>query len=113
MIKYRDLLHCDIVQEAGHKNFMKTDNSDGVLQLHRPFDFRMEYYRPYENEHPIEDMIITGIDCTGGWLVGETKNGGEERNIRYTDLTQEDLIDLHKYVVIEKNYTFTPYKQLV
>ena len=92
---------------------MKTDNSDGVLQLHRPFDFRIEYYRPYENEHPIEDMIITGIDCTGGWLIGETKNGGEERNIRYTDLTQEDLIDLHKYVVIEKNYTFTSYKQLV
>lgn len=113
MIKYRDILHCDLVQEAGHKNFMMTDNSDGVLQLHQPFEFNMEYYRPYEDEHPMEDVIITGIDCTCGWLIGETKNGGEERNIRYTDLTQEDLTDLHKYVVTEKNYTFTPYKQLV
>jgi hypothetical protein len=102
IINVRDWLHKDLVQEACHKNFIINDSSDGVLQLHNPFYVKIKDVT----------LLLVGIDCEFGLPTAETYDGNF-RSIRYCDLTVEELIDLHKTVVQQKQYTFTPDKQLV
>lgn len=98
----RDSLHRDLVQEACHKNFIINDTSDGVLQLHNPFYIRIKE----------EVLLVVSIDCEFGLPTVETYQGNF-RGIRYCDLSVEELIDLHKQVVQQKQYSFTPDKELV
>jgi hypothetical protein len=98
----RDGLHKDLVQEACHKNFVRTGDSDGVLQLHNPMYIRVK-----------EDILyLVAIDCEIGHLVAETYEG-TFRQVRYSNLSTEELITLHKNVVENKSYSFTSTKQLV
>jgi hypothetical protein len=100
--KLRDGLHKDLVQEACHKNFVKTGDSDGVLQLHNPMYLRVK-----------EDILyLVAIDCEIGHLVVETYQGAF-RQVRYSNLSTKELITLHKDVVENKSYSFTSSKQLV
>jgi hypothetical protein len=98
----RDSLHRDLVQEACHKNFIINDNSDGVLQLHDPTYIRIKE----------EMLLLVSIDCESGLPTVETYQGNF-RAIRYGDLSVEELIDLHKRVVQQKQYSFTPHNELV
>ena len=98
----RDNLHRELVQEACHKNFIINDNSDGVLQLHKPFYIRIKE----------EILYLVCIDCETGLPTVETYLGNF-RTIRYSNLTVEELIELHRNVVINKQYSFTPSTQLV
>lgn len=102
IINVRDWMHKDLVQEACHKNFIINDNSDGVLQLHDPSYVRIKD----------EILLLVSIDCESGLPVAETYLGNF-RTIRYCDLSVEDLADLHKQVVQQKKYSFTPHKELV
>jgi hypothetical protein len=98
----RDSLHKDLVQEACHKNFVRTGDSDGVLQLHNPMYIRVK-----------EDILyVVAIDCEIGHLVAETYEG-TFRQVRYSNLSTEELTTLHKNVVKNKYYSFTSTKQLV
>jgi hypothetical protein len=98
----RDSLHRELVQEACHKNFILNDTSDGVLQLHNPFYIRIKE----------EILYLVYIDCETGLPTVETYLGNF-RQIRYSSLTVEELIELHRNVVINKQYSFTPSTQLV
>ena len=98
----RDGLHKDLVQEACHKNYIINDNSDGVLQLHDPTYVRIKD----------EILLLISIDCESGLPTVETYLGNF-RAIRYCDLNLEDLVDLHRQVVQQKQYSFTPHKELV
>ena len=100
--KKRDGLHKDLVQEACHKNFIINDNSDGVLQLHNPFYIKVKDVT----------LLIMGIDCEIGYPIAETYSGNF-RQIRYSSLTMDELVSLHRDVVLNKKYAFTPNKQLV
>lgn len=98
----RDILHKDLVQEACHKNYILNDSSDGVLQIHDPIYLKIED----------ELLVLVSIDCDSGLPVVET-HIGRFRPIKYSNLTVEELIQLHRIVVQAKQYTFTPEKELV
>jgi len=66
----------------------------------------VEFYHPEWDDYS-EEVRVTGIDCNTGDLIGETLNGNE-RNIRYRDLTAENLLELHR-AVSTKQYKFTQY----
>ena len=100
--KLRDVLHRDLVQEACHKNFVKTGNSNGVLQLHNPI------YIKFKDEV----LYLVAIDCDMGHLIVETYVG-TFKQVRYNNLTKEELITVHRDVVENKSYSFTSSKQLV
>jgi len=98
----RDGLHKNLVHEACHKNYIRTGSSDGVLQLHRPFYIRIRE----------EILQLVGIDCEIGYPIVETYSGNF-RQVRYSNLTMDELVTLHNDVVMNKLYTFTPSTQLV
>jgi hypothetical protein len=100
--KLRDGLHKDLVQEACHKNFFKTGNSNGVLQLHNPIYIRFKD----------EVLYLVAIDCDMGYLIGETYIG-TFKQVRYNILTKEELITVHRDVVENKLYSFASSKKLV
>lgn len=100
--KERDILHKNLVHESCHKNFLRTGNSDGVLQLHRPFYIRIRE----------EILQLVGIDCEIGYPIVETYVGNF-RKIRYSNLSMDELVTLHNDAVMNRLYTFTPSKQLV
>jgi hypothetical protein len=98
----RDSLHKDLVQEACHKNFVRTGDSDGVLQLHNPI------YIKFKDEI----LYLVAIDCDMGHLIVETYIG-TFKQVRYNNLTKEELITVHRDVVENKSYSFISSKQLV
>lgn len=100
--KERDMLHRNIVHEACHKNFIKTGESDGVLQLHKPFYIRVKD----------EILYMVAIDCEVGFPIVETYLGNF-RKVRFSNLTMNELVNLHSDVVMNKCYSFVPSKQLV
>jgi hypothetical protein len=100
--KLRDGLHKDLVQEACHKNFIKTGDSNGVLQLHNPI------YIKFKDEI----LYLVAIDCDMGHLIVETYIG-TFKQVRYNNLTKEELITVHRDVVENKSYSFISSKQLV
>ena len=100
--KERDLLHKNLVQEACHKNYVRTGNSDGVLQLHNPFYIKVNDVT----------LLLVGIDCDFGCPVVETYSG-DFKEVKYNNLTIDELVTLHSEVVMNKSYTFTPTTQLV
>lgn len=100
--KERDILHKDLVQEACHKNYLKTGSSDGVLQLHNPFYIKVKDVT----------LLLVGIDCEIGYPIAETYSG-DFRQIRYSNLTMHELVTLHSDVVMNKSYSFNSKKQLV
>jgi hypothetical protein len=100
--KERDILHKNLVHESCHMNLLRTGNSDGVLQLHRPFYIRIRE----------EILQLVGIDCELGFPIVETYTGNF-RKIKYSNLSMDDLVTLHNDVVMNRLYTFTPSNQLV
>lgn len=100
--KKRDILHKDLVQESCHKNYLKTGNSDGVLQLHNPFYIKVQDVT----------LLLVGINCEVGYPIAETYSG-DFRHIRYSNLSIDELVTLHSDVVMNKLYTFTPTTQFV
>jgi hypothetical protein len=102
----RDNLHRDVVQESTCKIFQQLDTTDGVLLLLKPLVLHVEFYHPEWDDYS-EEVRVTAVDCNTGDLIGETLNGNE-RNIRYIDLTAENLLELHR-AVTTKQYKFTQY----
>ena len=100
--KERNGLHKLLVHEACHKNFILHDTSDGVLQLHNPFYVKVNGVT----------LLLVGIDCDFGNPVVETYTG-DFREVRYSNLTVDELVTLHRDVVENKSYSFTSSKQLV
>ena len=103
----RDNLHKEIVQESTCRTCQQMDTTDGVLLLHKPVAILIEYYRPEWDDYS-EEVLVTAVDCNTGDLIGESLNGNE-RNIRYRDLTAEKLLELHT-AVTSKQYQFTEYQ---
>ena len=102
----RDNLHREVVQESTCKIFQQLDTTDGVLLLLKPLVLHVEFYHPEWDDYS-EEVRVTGVDCNTGDLIGETLNGNE-RNIRYIDLTAEKLLELHR-AVSTKQFKFTEY----
>jgi hypothetical protein len=103
----RDNLHREVVQESTCKIFQQLDTTDGVLLLLKPLVLHVEFYHPEWDDYS-EEVRVTAVDCNTGDLIGETLNGNE-RNIRYIDLTAENLLELHR-AVTTKQYKFTEYQ---
>ena len=95
LVEIRNNLHCDIVQEACHKNYVINGSRDGVLLLKKPIN--------------IGDFTVGSICCETG-LILSTDN---EKIIPYQVLSIEDLSVIHESLVQVKNYTFTLNEQLV
>ena len=102
----RNDLHKEVVQESTCRIFQQLDTTDGVLLLLKPLVIHVEFYHP-EWDNYSEEVRVMGIDCNTGDLIGETMNGNE-RNIRYRDLTAEKLLELHR-AVSTKQFKFTEY----
>ena len=103
----RDNLHKEVVQESTRRIFQQMDTTDGVLLLHKPLVLHVEFYHPEWDDYS-EEVRVTAVDCNTGDLIGETMNGNE-RNIRYIDLTAEKLLELHQSIAAKK-YKFTEYQ---
>ena len=102
----RNDLHKEVVQESTCRIFQQLDTTDGVLLLLKPLVLHVEFYHPEWDDYS-EEVRVMGIDCNTGDLIGENLNGNE-RNIRYRDLTAEKLLDLHR-AVSTKQFKFTEY----
>lgn len=102
----RNNLHREVVQGSTCKIFQQMDTTDGVLLLHKPIVLQVEFYHPDWDDYS-EEVRVTAVDCNTGDLIGENLNGNE-RNIRYRDLTAEKLLELYK-VISSKQYQFTQY----
>ena len=103
----RDNLHREIVQESTCKISQQMDTTDGVLLLLKPVVLHVEFYHPEWDDYS-EEVQVTAVDCNTGDLIGETLSGND-RNIRYRDLTAEKLLELHK-AIKSKQYQFTEYQ---
>jgi hypothetical protein len=102
----RDNLHRDIVQESTCKIYQQMDTTDGVLLLHKPVVLHVEFYHPEQINYS-EEVQVTAVDCNTGDLIGETLDGNE-RNVRYKDLTAEKLMVLY-HSIASKKYKFVEY----
>jgi hypothetical protein len=101
----RDKMHCEIVQEATVKTFTKEDSTDGILLLDEPFRFYFKLAEGYP-----EERYVVAIDCNTGVVICEDIDN-RSKFFRYTDLTLEELGQLHKSIVINKEYKFTLYDE--
>jgi len=102
----RNDLHREVVQESTCKIFQQMDTTDGVLLLHKPIVLHVEFYHPDWDDYS-EEVQVTAVDCNTGDLIGETLNGNE-RNVRYRDLTAEKLLELYQSIKTNK-YKFVEY----
>jgi hypothetical protein len=102
----RNDLHREVVQESTCKIFQQMDTTDGVLLLHKPVVLHVEYYHP-ELDNYSEEVQVTAVDCNTGDLIGETLDGND-RNVRYRDLTAEKLLELYQSIKTNK-YKFAEY----
>jgi hypothetical protein len=102
----RNDLHKEVVQESTCKIFQQMDTTDGVLLLHKPIVLHVEFYHPDWDDYS-EEVQVTAVDCNTGDLIGETLNGNE-RNVRYRDLTADKLLELYQ-AIASKKYKFTQY----
>ena len=84
VLRLRDTLHCNIVQEATVRNCLNEKES-GVLNLIEPIELR--------------DHIVDGVCCNTGLLLY-----GEDKIIPYRLLTLEDLAVIHRVIVEFKSY---------
>jgi hypothetical protein len=101
----RDKMHCEIVQEATVRTFVKEDSTDGILLLDEPFRFYFKLEEGYS-----EERYVLGIDCNTGVVICEDIDN-RSKFFRYTDLTLDELGQLHKSIVINKEYKFTLYDE--
>jgi hypothetical protein len=102
----RNDLHKEVVQESTCKIFQQMDTTDGVLLLHKPIVLHVEFYHPDWDDYS-EEVQVTAVDCNTGDLIGETLNGNE-RNVRYRDLTADKLLELYQSIKTNK-YKFVEY----
>jgi hypothetical protein len=102
----RNDLHREVVQESTCKIFQQMDTTDGVLLLHKPIVLHVEFYHPDWDDYS-EEVQVTAVDCNTGDLIGETLNGNE-RNVRYRDLTADKLLELYQSIKTNK-YKFVEY----
>ena len=102
----RNNLHRDIVQESTCKIYQQMDTTDGVLLLHKPVVLHVEFYHPEQINYS-EEVQVTAVDCNTGDLIGETPDGNE-RNVRYRDLTVDKLHEMYQSIKTNK-YKFVEY----
>jgi hypothetical protein len=102
----RNNLHREIVQESTCKVFQQTGTTDGVLLLLKPIVLHVEFYHPEWDDYS-EEVQVTAVDCNTGDLIGENLSGNE-RNVRYMDLTADNLLQLHT-AIKSNQYKFTEY----
>jgi hypothetical protein len=105
----KDSLHREIVQESTCKICQQMDTTDGVLLLVNPIVLHIQYYHPERDDFFVEVKVL-GVNCNTGDLVGEDLDGND-RNIRYRDLTAENLLELYKLLKTNQ-YQFTEYHLL-
>ena len=105
----RDNMHRELVQEATVRTFMKENSTDGFIELSRPFMFCKEDYHPLKGNYTY-DCFVIGIHCASGDLMGEDAEGCQ-RCINYRDLSIEEMVKLHEYVVQQKQFKFTLYDE--
>jgi hypothetical protein len=96
----RNNLHREIVQESTCKIYQQMDTTDGVLLLHKPVVLHVEFYHPEWDDYS-EEVRVTAVDCNTGDLIGETLNGNE-RNVRYRDLTVDKLHEMYQAIKTNK-----------
>ena len=101
--RFRDRLHSDLVVTATVKNCVYGNDSDGILELNIPYKFKF-----FKDDNTYDDLFVIGIDCESGNLVVE-KSDGYSKYIRYHHLSVEDLLELHLYVVQQKQFKFKHY----
>jgi hypothetical protein len=104
----RNTLHKEIVTEATVKNLLNGNDSEGVLHLKFQQMVKIEITYGY-GEGTTVDAFIDSVDCNTGNIFG-TDGNGNEVNIRYSDLSIEQLISLHEEVVVNKQYKFLQYE---
>jgi hypothetical protein len=102
----RNNLHREIVQESTCKIYQQLDTTDGVLLLLKPIVLHVEFYHPEWDDYS-EEVQVTAVDCNTGDLIGENLSGNE-RNVRYLDLTADKLLQLHT-AIKSNQYKFTEY----
>jgi hypothetical protein len=107
LLKIRDEMHCNIVQEATVRTFIIEQTTEGYLEMEEPLRLYLRDYHPYKGNYTSECFVV-GVHCESGDLVGEYIDG-KTKWIRYTDLTMEELAYLHDYVVQQKQYKFVKY----
>jgi hypothetical protein len=103
----RNDLHREVVQESTCRIYQQMGTTNGVLLLHKPVVLHVEYYHP-ESDYYRAEVRVTAVDCNTGDLIGETLDGNE-RNVRYRDLTAEKLLTLYQSIA-SKKYRFTQYQ---
>ena len=90
----RNEIHREIVQEATVRSMVTNQTTDGVLLLKKPVE--------------VGNYVVQSICCETGFLIST-----EDKVVRYRDLSVENLSVLHHEIVLGKQYSFTPNKQLV
>jgi len=94
LARIRDNMHSDIVKEATVRNTINGNDSDGVLLLKDPLQFR--------------EWIISSVCCETGFLISP-----DNYKIPYHKLTIKELDVVHSVVCVSKKYSFTLNTQLV
>jgi hypothetical protein len=91
LMKMRNDMHRNIVQEATVKTFLQQDGKNCELIMRIPF------------ATDVNDISIIGVCCSSGNLISEDENGNRN-TMRYHHLTLEELSMLHKAIVEVKDY---------
>ena len=94
LLRFRNDMHRDIVQEETVKTFHLHDGNPAELIFRVPFSTD----NPYGGE-----LYVVGVDCMTGNLISEN-NDGNRNSLRYLHLTIEELATIHK-VITTKDYT--------
>ena len=91
----RNQMHSDIVVESTVRNCVSGNDSDGVLLLKNPLQFR--------------EWTVSSVCCETGFLVSPDN----DKIVPYQKLTIEELDVVHSVVCVSKQYSFTLNTQLV
>ena len=91
LLRFRNDMHRDILQEATVKTFSQHEGNNAELTLRIPFGMDKE------------DLYIIGVDCSTGDIISENVNG-IRNTVRYQHLSIEELAMLHRTIVDAKDY---------
>ncbi len=91
LMRMRDDMHRDIVQEATVKTFPQHDGRNAELLLRIPLATDKN------------NIYVIGVNCGTGDLISENENG-TRNTLMYRHLSVEELSILHRAVVQVKDY---------
>ena len=91
LMRMRDNMHRDIVQEATVKTFPQHDGDRAELLLRIPLATDKE------------NIYVIGVNCNTGDLISENEDGNRN-SLMYRHLSVEELSILHRAVVQVKDY---------